>query len=355
MNLTFAHSLVRLQTISGTLFWGICVTAVCIFGLLAPLCYGQDLLTQAETKQDKKLRPRVLAPGVLTTIAPDLQEADAKIGPRRLIEVANGLSDLTLEKGTLHFQAEELTAFEKTKTAIIRRNIHCLEISFKPVRMIEVDVPHPDGEGMEKKLIWYMVYRIRNLGNELVPYPQKNSLGQEVYHYNRGSRKLRFYPNFILKSQDQEKEYLSQFIPVAIDKIQQREDPALKFHSSVEISSIDIPVSDGKKSQEVWGVATWASVDPNTDYFSIYVKGLSNAYQYTDADPDAKDLKTILKGRKIQQKTLQLNFWRPGDEIDEKEEEVRFGLPYTEDPFEKNRLNKLYDIKKPLAHLWIYR
>ena len=49
-----------------------------------------------------------------------------------------------------------------------RREIWCLEFSFKPLRMIEVDVPLPAG-GTQRKLVWYLVYRVRNTGQVLKP------------------------------------------------------------------------------------------------------------------------------------------------------------------------------------------
>jgi hypothetical protein len=54
-----------------------------------------------------------------------------------------------------------------------------------------------------------------------------------------------------------------------------------------------------------------------------------------------------LAGRRFYRKTLQLNFWRPGDEIDEHEEEIRFGVP----------LDKadLYDSEEGVAYRWVYR
>ena len=47
-----------------------------------------------------------------------------------------------------------------------RRDIWCLEFSFKPLRMIEVDVPTL---GRHANLVWYLVYRVRNTGQVLKP------------------------------------------------------------------------------------------------------------------------------------------------------------------------------------------
>ena len=74
-------------------------------------------------------------------------------------------------------------------------------------------------------------------------------------------------------------------------------------------------------------MATWTDIDPRIDYFQIYVAGLSNAYRFADppgayhaGDPPGS-------GRRYAQKTLKLNFWRPGDEHEINEGEVYYGIP----------------------------
>ena len=46
------------------------------------------------------------------------------------------------------------------KEVILRREVYCFEFSFKPLRQIYIDVPQPNGL-LKRKLVWYMVYRIR--------------------------------------------------------------------------------------------------------------------------------------------------------------------------------------------------
>src|SRR5207253_5624564 len=64
--------------------------------------------------------------------------------------------------------ATSSTVFERSKNVVMRRTIWNLEFSFKPMRMIWVDVPQASGR-MQRQLVWYMVYRVRNLGNQLQP------------------------------------------------------------------------------------------------------------------------------------------------------------------------------------------
>jgi len=80
-------------------------------------------------------------------------------------------------------------------------------------------------------------------------------------------------------------------------------------------------------NEGVWGVVTWAHIDPRVDYFVVHVQGLTNAYKFVDPAGAFKAGDAPGTGRKLLKKTLQLNFWRPGDTVDLKEEEVHFGLP----------------------------
>ena len=90
---------------------------------------------------------------------------------------------------------------------------------------------------------------------------------------------------------------------------------------TVQMTDVEIKPSKKAGQNEVWGVVTWEGVDPSTDRFSIYVQGLSNAYNWKDGEK-SKD-----GTQKYYRKTLQMNFYRPGDELFENEREIRFGIP----------------------------
>jgi hypothetical protein len=173
-----------------------------------------------------------------------------------------------------------------------------LEFTFKPVRFIDVDLPNDSGR-FDRKSIWYMVYHVRNLGEKPV----------------------RFVPRFLLYSWDTKKYYPDRLIPLAIPAIQRREDPRRKLLDSVSISETEVPPWSEDDPVDVYGVATWHDIDPRTDRFSIYLQGLSNAYFWVDDEELAKGT------RKYYRKTLQLNFWRPGDDRFEHEREIRYGIP----------------------------
>jgi hypothetical protein len=82
------------------------------------------------------------------------------------------------------------------------------------------------------------------------------------------------------------------------------------------------------------------------DFFSVYVGGLTNAYRWEDSgayqhgNPPGR-------GRRFERKILQLNFWRPGDELLLDEREIRYGVPLGK--------SQLYDVADGVAHRWVYR
>jgi hypothetical protein len=217
--------------------------------------------------------PRRLAPGVLITIPPDVQPT---------------------ESHSRHDVVELLKvdpAYDWAKDIRFQHQIWGLEFSFKPIRFLQLDVPDKAGRVLPKR-VWYMVYRVRNLGDEPV----------------------RFLPRFWLESRDLNKSYPDTILPIASGRIRQREDRSRVFLNTAEIAG-EIPAGQIDDQDGVWGYVTWADVDPRTDHFSVFVQGLTNAYRWEDTP----------EGRKLRLKTLELNFWRPGDSLHEHESEIRYG------------------------------
>jgi len=299
---------------------------------------------------------RPLAPGVLTVIPPEPKADETLQGPLPLRNV-------TRLNWDPNYSPKTQTLGDKASKVVLRRNIWNLEFAFKPVRMLYVDIPHPPTLKMHRKLIWYMVFRVKNTGQHLRPNPVKDQFEHVIYDepvkvdevLNYGAARptgtIRFFPHFILESREQGKAYLDRVVPVAIPWIQLREMRGGKLLNTVEISKIDIPVSTPGAEKTLWGVVTWEDIEPRTDYFSIYVQGLTNAFRLVGTP----------EGRVAHQlKTLQLNFWRPGDTMLEHEKEIRYGVPSLSDPAEQaSVLSKYGPVEDPMRvrvdHRWVYR
>lgn len=268
---------------------------------------------------------RVFAEGVLTTIPTDLRAEETFTGPEPILEILKGAQGLDWTPETL---PATRTLKAMAEQVIYRRNIWGLEFSFKPVRMIEVDIPQPTGK-MQRKTLWYMVFQIRNNGNPLESTATTFETGDTLYEATAATESkspIRFFPRFILEASDQKKEYLDRLVPVAMTPIADREMGGTALYDTVSVSRFNVPVSTEEVDNGIWGVAIWEDIDPNTDYFSIYVQGLTNAYKWTDT-PENVDPEKIGAHRQFQTKTLKLNFWRPGDRYNEHEDEIRFGVP----------------------------
>jgi hypothetical protein len=333
----------------------VCALAIC-----------QNVSGQAPSRQ--------FAPGVLNVIPPTPEAQDMFSGPVPLAEIPVALQGLDFDP-KLFSKAD--TIVEQSKSVTLRRTVWMLEFAFKPMRMIYVDVPQGSGR-MQRKLVWYMVYRVRNLGGHLKPkatsdevvkllnpsvpqskdlYDQYKEVTNEVEVFGRTTTELRFFPHFVLASLEYDKEYLDKVIPAAQAAIKAREFPGRpnqKVYDSLSISEIPLPVS-GDADDGVWGVVTWTDIDPRIDYFVVYVQGLTNAYRFEDPAGAYKSGDPPGSSRKIFRKSLQLNFWRPGDTVDPNEEEIRFGCRMDPDPEEQQRIFKRYGVDKPIDYTWVYR
>jgi len=314
------------------------ITAVCfslavlLVGTSATLGAAPEEATQTTSRDSVRLAQvntpkRRFAEGVVTTIPMKYSADDTYSSPEQYKEIVQGIPNL---KWTPNYLTPTRTLEAKASEVIFRRDIWGLEFAFKPVRMIHVEVPQPTG-GLEKKLIWYMVYRVTNYGEPLRRVPVKDEFDNIKYEVQNveglPSSPIRFIPKFVLESKNRKKQYLDRIIPTAIDQIARRETGGSKLYNSVEIGRFDIPVTTDDQDQGIWGVVTWEDIDPETDFFSIYIQGLTNAYRWKDKSETVAPGDRPLAQREFQQKTLQLNFWRPGDDRDENEREIRFGIP----------------------------
>ena len=297
--------------------------------------------------------PRVLAPGVLTVVPPSQENEETFSGPRPLTEIVNGLPGLDW---TPNYTAKSETLLEKSRVVVFRRPVWNLEFAFKPMRLIQADVIQPTGK-MQRKLIWYIVYRITNRGHALRPKGSEDQWGHVTYDSERVNYQTRrFFPQLVLASHEYGKEYLDRpTLLTAQRMIQRRESPGVKLHNSVEITKVPIPLSDERTQRSVWGVAMWEDVDPRIDFFSVYVDGLTNAFLFNDQEAALKAGDPPGTGRTYVHKNLQLNFWRPGDTVMEHEREIRFGIPADSNPGRQKEFLDKYGIDRRLDYLWVYR
>lgn len=289
--------------------------------------------------------PRKMAPGVLVTILPEI-EPDETVSTHDIVEIRAD-ANLRWEPKLL---SDSRILYGQSKDAKFRRKVWALEFSFKPLRMVEVGVPQSTGETQQKQ-VWYLVYQVKNIGKMVRPLEQDDD---SFAPQPAKGEPVRFIPHMVLEGQDRSdtgqevyRAYLDQVIPAAVAAIARRETPGRPLLNSAEMAEQLLPLSNDRTGRGVWGVATWQDIDPRIDFLSVFVSGLTNAYQWFDPPGAYQVGGPAGQGRRFARKTLQLNFWRPGDQYLQNEREVRYGVP-------RGKAH-LYDVPEGVAYTWVYR
>lgn len=206
--------------------------------------------------------------------------------------------------------------FTWAKDVPFRRDIWALTIRFKPVRAIYVDIPEAGGK-MSRKPIWYMIYSVTNPGQTLRPQKQEDG----TYSVVAEKTPIAFVPDFVLVSDELQKAYKDRLVPLAMGPITQREDPNRRFLNNAEMTR------EIQAGETFVGVTTWEDVDPRIDHFVVYIRGLTNAYRWTDEPGQFKAGDKPMTGKKIERKVLRLAFWHPSDEFETEDWESHYGIP----------------------------
>jgi hypothetical protein len=302
--------------------------AICLIALLS--CVASP--SWAQTGLPK------LARGVLTVVPANVAEQDTVTGPRALPKLVEQSAPWTP-----HYSPISETLHEMAKHMTFRRAVWQFEFAAKSLRMTTVQTRI--GGNTEQVRVWYLLYRLRNTGGHQRPVTQNGgrSFGVESY-----DQTLRFFPSFILRDHEHRLSYLDRILPAAVRRIHAIElrDPKVPLYDSVTISQVPIEVSTEQVDRSVWGVATWIGVDRRADFLSVFVQGLTNGYRWKDGPGG---------DREYLFKTLQLNYWRPGDAVHEHQGEFRVGLPTFQEGPELDRALKLYGTDERREYSWVYR
>lgn len=189
-----------------------------------------------------------------------------------------------------------------------------MEVSFKPLRMIYVELPDPETGETRPEPVWYLVYRAVNrpierpeisIDRDRTPVNDLDPLPDPL-----------FVPECTLVSDHngQQTAYADIVLPEAHKEIVRRERRKLK--NSVQIvGPVPPPISqEAEEDQVLYGVVMWRNVDPRADHLTVFLSGFSNGFQRVKG-PDGEPL--------IARKTIRLDYRRPGDEFELREREYR--------------------------------
>ena len=316
--------------------------------LVAVICFA---VTGISSQSYAQGQPRAFAAGVLQTIPTELDPRDTHSLP---IEYPG----IEAQDWTPKLHPIEDTLIGKTRQVTLYRDpVWELELSFLPLRQEKIKLPSAAG-GLKDRDVWYFVVRVRNAGAAMTYKDKRQSpdsdhvIRQLQYDQPVDSADIDFHPRFVLRGWVEDEvngdykklEYASIIDPVALSQIQEIEDPNQKLLDIHQLSEAKIPMAKNDADPGVWAVAIWEDINPDIDFVSIQIEGLSNAYRLKDPEK-----KTSLA------KTLQLNFWRPGDAVAQQRDKLTYGIPLVDDPQAQIRITKFYDLPGPLLRTYLNR
>jgi hypothetical protein len=170
--------------------------------------------------------------------------------------------------------------------------IWILEFAFKPVRVVEVELP-----GGRRRKVHYLYWRV----------------------VNRTGAPRQFVPQFTLVTDDG-KRYEDTVLPLAVKVIQAKEHPDITPLLGAVESTGTIPPSEKPDIDDaVYGVAIWDDVDFAADAFSVFVRGLTDASQVVEPPGGGEPI--------TRYKAVRIDFARPGDELSPHSREIQLKDP----------------------------
>ena len=322
----------------------------CFAATICLAVFGFSIQVQAQS-QTRASQTRALAPGVLKTIP-------TKLDPRDTYSLPIPMPGISPDDWTPNlFPTDETLIGKSNQVTLYRDPVWEFEFSFLPLRQEKVKLPSAVG-GLENRVVWYLVVRVRNTGSAMTYKDERQSPDTEhivrklQYDKPIDSADIDFTPRFVLQGwiedeaagQYKKVEYPSVINATALNQIQQIEDPNQKLLDAHQLSKVKIPMAKNNVDPGVWGVAIWEGVNPSIDYVSVRVEGLSNAYRLKDPET-----KTAFA------KTLQLNFWRPGDAVGQQRDQLTYGIPLVDNPNEQIRICRFYELPGPLLRTYLDR
>ena len=302
--------------------------------------------SQQLAAQEDPTKVKPLAEGVLKVIPTVLNHRDSFSTPMEM-------PDLQPHEYKLNYGAQSESLLDSTRQVIFYRDVWEYEFSFTGLRQKAISLQYPDGT-IQRKNIWYLVWRCRDFGKSL-SYDQEADGFEHTKQVLKEDEPLtepkKFVPSFTLEGYVKP-DFDSQYTAVRYRDInsaslakfiQSIEDPHQKLLTKYEMSEAEIPLAQSENDEGVWGVAIWEDVDPRIDYVSVYVNGMTNAYRIVNDNGNIS----------FKYKTLQLNFWRAGDDVGQDRDDVDYGIPLVDRPEEQVEICRFYELPNPLLRGYV--
>lgn len=243
------------------------------------------------------------------------------------------LAGLLLSSGVRSAAAQETRGYDQIIKVYAtgeernrQRDLWVFEVHLKPMRMRWVDITNPETGEKSRELVWYLAFKAIN---RPIAVQQDETDTEPVNTLDPILQPPTFLPEFTLVTYDDpateipNKTYMDQVIPEAVIEINKveahRVDDVVLSDTVSIIQPVPAPTpEDATDGEWIYGVATWRSVDPETDYFKVILSGFSNGYE-NQPGPGGEPIKW--------RKVAVQKFTRRGDRFDPTQVEFKFDGP----------------------------
>lgn len=186
-----------------------------------------------------------------------------------------------------------------------------MDVYFKPLGLIPVQITNPKTGAKSEEFVLYITYRAFNR-----PLPPRDVEESPINEFDPPVSSPLFAPEFTLVASDgiEQKVYRDSILPEALAAINKRERGQYKSGVSV-VGPVPEPVdrkAEDAADKGVSGVAIFRGVDPDADFYTVYMTGFSNGIRIVKSETD---------DAVVQTKTIVQKYRRPGDRFDRREEE----------------------------------
>ena len=280
----------------------------------------------------------------------------------------------TAGKGGFEFVAKPYATGEERQA---QPDLWVHELRFKSMRMIETEVTDPKTGTKRPELFYYLVY---NAINREIESRTDDADIVPVNPYDKDPVPNLFVPKFTLVSTDNGVRRVVEdaIVPEAQSVIERRE--GIKLLNSVQAVRrvTEAFAINDEQAEGFNGVVIFRGVNPKTDYVTVFLTGFSNGYKLVKGPVTYDELKQLAESKQLQvndqvwdgtaegdwraaaqvgdlfdtnevpppnaaisqwfytqapdraddsvttwRKTLVQKYWRPGDEFDQNEREIR--------------------------------
>lgn len=220
-------------------------------------------------------------------------------------------ASLTASAQTLRPNEIRVEAIATGEERSAQADLWVMDVYFKPLGLIPVQVTDPATGAKREQFVLYITYRAFNR-----PLPQRGVEEALVNEFDPPVSSPLFVPEFTLVASDgiDQKVYADVVIPEALEAINRREKSKFKSAVSVVGPVPEIVDRSDRDAAEkgISGVAMFQGVDPDADFYTVYMTGFSNGIRVAPG-PDGTKI--------VQSKTIVQKYRRPGDRFDRKEDE----------------------------------